>query len=152
MQSTTNIKVRNYHIDNFGHVNHTRYLEFLEEARWQYLEKNQLLEPIHQNEAFHVVSKVVIKYLHPVRIGDVLRIETKIDGRSSKCFWVEQRAYIKSSGKTAIKAVITNVFVDVQRRPQTINSEMLRIWPDLSSTALKNRDDHISGTCNDPYR
>lgn len=143
MQSTTNINIRNYHIDNFGHVNHARYLEFLEEARWQYLEKNQLLEPIHQNEMFHVVSKIVINYLHPVRLGDVLSIETKIDGRSSKCFWVDQTAYIKSSGKTAVKAVITNVFVDAQGRPQAVNSEILRVWPDLSSTLLKNEDDHI---------
>ena len=142
MQSTTEITVRNYHIDHFGHVNHARYLEFLEEARWQYLEKHQLLAPIHRIEAFHVVSKVEIKYLHPVRIGDVLRIETKIDGRSSNCFWVDQKAHIKASGKIAIKAIITNVFVDAQGRSQVINSEILRIWPDLSTAALKNGDNH----------
>ncbi len=142
MQSTTEIKIRNYHIDHFGHVNHARYLEFLEEARWQYLEKNRLLEPIHRIEAFHVVSKVAIKYLHPVRLGDILRIETKIDGRSSKCFWVDQMAYIKVSEKTAIEAAVTNDFIDAQGRSRVIDGEMLRIWPDLSSTALKKRDDH----------
>ena len=145
MQSTTEIKVRNYHIDHFGHVNHARYLEFLEEARWQYLEENRLLDPIHQVEAFHVVGKIVIEYLHPVRLGDVLCIETKIDGRSSNCFWVAQRASIKASGRTAIKAVVTNVFVDVQGRPQAINHEMLRIWSDLSSAVLMNGRDHIRG-------
>ncbi len=134
MQSTTEIKIRNYHIDHFGHVNHARYLEFLEEARWQYLEKNHLIEPIHRIKAFHVVSKVEIDYRHPVRLADVLHIETKINGRSSKCFWVDQRAHITSSGITAIRAVITNVFVDAQGRPQGINTKMLRIWPDLSNT------------------
>ncbi len=103
MQSTTEIKIRNYHIDHFGHVNHARYIEFLEEARWQYLEKNHLIEPIHRIEAFHVVSKVAIEYLHPVRLADVLRIETRINGRSSKCFWIDQRAHITSSGIAAIK-------------------------------------------------
>lgn len=134
MRTTTEIKVSNYHVDHFGHVNHARYLEFLEEARWQYLEMNRLLEPIHRNEAFHVVSKVEIQYLRPARLGDVLRIETKIGGRSRKSFGVAQRAYIKPSGKTAIEAVITNVFVDVQGRPRAIDNEMLRIWPDLSGT------------------
>ena len=132
MQSITEINVRSYHIDHFGHVNHARYLEFLEEARWQYLETNQLLEPIHRNETFHVVSRVEIQYLHPARLGDILRIETKVDGRSRKSFGVAQRVYIKPSGKTAIEAVITNVFVDVQGRPRAIDNEMLRIWPDLS--------------------
>ena len=137
MQTATEIKVRNYHIDHFGHVNHARYLELLEEARWQYLEKNRLLGPIHRMEALHVVSKVVIDYLQPVRLGDVLRIATKIDGRSGTCFWVGQTAHIKASGAAAIRAVITNVFVDGQGRPQAINAEMLRVWPDLSITALK---------------
>lgn len=136
MQTTTEIKVRGYHVDHFGHVNHARYLEFLEEARWQYLEKNQLLEPIHRNGAFHVVSAVDIKYRHPLRPGDVLSIETKIDGRSRKWFRMDQRAYIKPSGKAAIEAVITNVFVDGQGRPRAIDSEMLRIWPDLSGAGV----------------
>ncbi|XLM23374.1 thioesterase, partial [Chromobacterium piscinae] len=34
MAHHTRIKVRGYHLDLFGHVNNARYLEFLEEARW----------------------------------------------------------------------------------------------------------------------
>lgn len=143
MQSTIDIKVRNYHIDRFGHVNHARYVAFLEEARWQYLETNRLLEPNHRIGAFHVVSKVLINYLRPVRLGDVLRIDAKIDGRSSRCFWVGQRAFIKASGKTAIKAVITNVVVDARGRPRAISDEMLRAWLDLSTAAIKDRDGRI---------
>lgn len=33
------LKVRGYHVDVFGHVNHARYLEFLEEARWAFFEE-----------------------------------------------------------------------------------------------------------------
>jgi YbgC/YbaW family acyl-CoA thioester hydrolase len=72
MKTTTEITIRNYHIDHFGHVNHARYVELLEEARWRYLEENKLLNPIHQIEAFHVVAEIVIKYLNEARIGDLL--------------------------------------------------------------------------------
>ncbi|WP_193386247.1 acyl-CoA thioesterase, partial [Yersinia pestis] len=34
----THIKVRGFHIDVFQHVNNARYLEFLEEARWEWLD------------------------------------------------------------------------------------------------------------------
>ena len=105
------------------------------ESHWQYLETNRLVEPIHRIGAFHVVSKVVIKYLYPVRCGDVLCIETNIAWRSSTCFRVDQRAYINASGKTAIKAVITNVFVDAQGRPQAISSEMLNA-PNMARPVL----------------
>jgi len=40
--TTTQIKVRGYHEDRFGHVNNARYLEFLEEARWAHLEERGL--------------------------------------------------------------------------------------------------------------
>ena len=32
MPSSIEIKIRGYHADMFGHVNHARYLEFMEEA------------------------------------------------------------------------------------------------------------------------
>jgi thioesterase-3 len=134
MKTTTEITIRNYHIDHFGHVNHARYVELLEEARWRYLEENKLLNPIHQIEAFHVVAEIVIKYLNEARIGDLLIIETKIDGRSKNSFLFNQKAFIKSSGKAAIEANVTNVFVDKQGRPRKINSDILSIWPDLSRT------------------
>lgn len=33
------IKIRGYHTDSYQHVNNARYLEFLEEARWQIVEE-----------------------------------------------------------------------------------------------------------------
>ena len=38
MESTTEIVIRGYHVDIYGHVNNARYLEFLEEDRWAVLE------------------------------------------------------------------------------------------------------------------
>ena len=99
MQTSTELTIRNYHIDHFGHVNHARYVEFLEEARWQYLERNQLLEPIHRLEAFHVVSEINIEYRRPAILGEVLRIDTSIDGRWRNGFRVVQNGYVKTSGK-----------------------------------------------------
>jgi thioesterase-3 len=134
MKTTTEITIRNYHIDHFGHVNHARYVEVLEEARWRYLEENNLLNSLHRIQAFHVVAEIEIKYLHGARIGDTLIIETRIDGRLNRRFLVKQTAWIKASGRTAIKANITNVFVDKQGRPRPIDSDILSIWPDLSFT------------------
>ena len=40
MKHLHNIKVRGFHTDLYGHVNNARYLEFLEEARWEFLEQH----------------------------------------------------------------------------------------------------------------
>jgi thioesterase-3 len=132
MKSTTNITVRNYHIDHFGHVNHARFVELLEEARWRYLEENQLLEPIHHVGAFHVVAKVMIQYKNPAHIGNILCFETQIDQRSTHSFQVDQKVYLKNSEKMIIKANITNVFIDQRGQPRLIDQDILGIWPDLA--------------------
>lgn len=132
MKATTEIIVRNYHIDHFGHVNHARYVELLEEARWRYLEENNLLEPIHRLGAFHVVTDLAIQYRQGARIGDILRIETQIDGRSNHSFSVSQKIFLQASSKVAVEATIINVFVDGRGRPKAITSDILEIWPDLA--------------------
>ena len=47
MSSYNEIKIRGYHTDQFGHVNHARYLEFMEEGRWVYFEENGLIDKFH---------------------------------------------------------------------------------------------------------
>lgn len=136
MESTTEIRVRNYHIDHFGHVNHARYLELLEEARWHYLEANALLEPIHRIGAYHVVAKIVIEYLHGARIGDLLCIDTRIDSCSKYRFVFRQRGVLKDSGKVSVLAYITNAFVDAKGRSQEIDGDILDMWPDLSNSFM----------------
>ncbi|NNF99374.1 MAG: acyl-CoA thioesterase [Desulfobacteraceae bacterium] len=132
MKSTTKITVRSYHIDHFGHVNHARFVELLEEARWRYLEENQLLDPIHRVGAFHVVANVMIQYKQPAHIGDILRFETQIDQRSAHSFQMDQKVYLKKSEKMILQANITNVFINPKGQPRLIDQNILGIWPDLA--------------------
>jgi thioesterase III len=132
MKSVTEITVRSYHIDHFGHVNHARFVELFEEARWRYLEENKLLEPIHHIGAFHVVAKVMIQYKHPAQIGETLRFETQINQRSDHSFQVDQKAYLNKSAKMVVQAQITNVFINQKGKPRLIDENILRIWPDLA--------------------
>ena len=136
MRTSTQIRIRNYHIDHFGHVNHARYLELLEEARWRYLEDNNLLDAIHRLEAIHVVSEINIQYRKAANIGNMLHIHTQIIRRSRHSFEVEQIASINQSNTPAIEAIITNVFVDKRGRPQKICNNILDAWPDLAKAVV----------------
>ena len=135
MKTTTEITVRNYHLDQYGHVNHARYLEFLEEGRWHYLEKNNLLKLFLNSGPPHVVAKIILQYRKTTRFGDILRVETEIDRRSAKSFDVCQNIFIKASGSLALEARVTNVFVDQKGRALEIGSDILDIWPDLAAAA-----------------
>ena len=133
MRSITKITVRGYHIDQFGHVNHSRYVELLEEARWRYLEENNLIDTIHKAGAIHVVSRLKIDYRHPARVNDTLCFETMVTGRTDSGFLMEQDIFLKSTKKRVLHALISNVFVNQQGKAKTIDHRILDIWPDLAS-------------------
>lgn len=137
MKSYTSIPVRNYHIDYFGHVNHARYVEMLEEARWRYLEENELVSGIHEVGAFHVVAQLSITYLKPAKIGEILRFETQIASRTNHSFQMSQNAVIETSCERVIEAVVTNVFVDGTGHSRLISHDILTFWPDLAAAPHK---------------
>ncbi|MDX2501228.1 MAG: hotdog domain-containing protein [Deltaproteobacteria bacterium] len=43
MKTQIQKQIMNYQTDSFGIVHHARYLEILEEARWQYCYENHLI-------------------------------------------------------------------------------------------------------------
>jgi len=132
MKSSTKIPVRGYHIDHLGHVNHARFLELLEEARWRYLEENRLLEPLHRLRRVHVVAEIQIRYRKSAYLGDVLRVDTEIASRSDRSFVVRQAVLNCETQKQLAVAKTTNVFVDEHGKPQSIDETILGLWADLA--------------------
>ncbi|MDA5544473.1 MULTISPECIES: YbgC/FadM family acyl-CoA thioesterase [Yersinia] len=81
----THIKVRGFHIDVFQHVNNARYLEFLEEARWEWLEGEPAAQWMAENQIAFIVVNININYRKPAVLGDLLRIDSqllKLNGKS----------------------------------------------------------------------
>jgi len=70
---TTEIKVRGYHLDVFGHVNNARYLEFLEEARWAIFDDKVNLEDLAREGYVFTVVNININYRRPAFLHDRLR-------------------------------------------------------------------------------
>jgi thioesterase-3 len=137
MKSVKEISIRGYHIDHFGHVNHGRYVELLEEARWQYLDDNNLIDAIHETGAIHVVSRLEVDYRYPARATDRLCFETWIKERSRYGFCMNQAAHKSSTGVKVLQAKVFNIFVDPFGKPKRVNQKILAAWPDLAEAAIK---------------
>jgi len=69
----THIKVRGYHLDVYQHVNNARYLEFLEEARWDGLEQEEGFQWMTANRIAFVVVNININYRRPAVPGSAGR-------------------------------------------------------------------------------
>jgi len=69
------LRVRNYHIDSYGHINNAQYLILLEEARTQFMENaGSPLESYLDRGIFIVVTEIHIKFRKSAVRGDQLEV------------------------------------------------------------------------------
>ena len=76
MKSTYYTVVRGYELDSFGHLNNAVYLNYAEQAKWEFLNENKLLETVQEYGLFPVIMENNIRYMHEFRLLDKVRIET----------------------------------------------------------------------------
>jgi len=113
MKRSIEIKVRGYHLDMFGHVNNARYLEFIEEGRWEFFENEPgFMNFITTNNLTFPIVNINIDYRSSAELNDILIIETCIKKIGNKSAKLDQKIYIKNKEKLAINAEVTFVFID----------------------------------------
>jgi len=133
MATLTQITVRGYHEDRFGHVNNARYLEFLEQARWEHLEEQGLsIDHLEAHGVFPVVVRMAISYRRPASAGNALEITTKLSSTSSRRVVLEQEARFAESEEVCIRATVTAVFLATETgRPVALSHDLFKDWTDL---------------------
>jgi thioesterase-3 len=95
---STEIRVRGYHLDVYGHVNNARYLEFLEEARWRFFEERGMIDEITGDELAMVVVNININYRRAAVIHENLKITTQLTRVGGKSFIVRQEMSLVDTG------------------------------------------------------
>ncbi|MEG3109940.1 MULTISPECIES: YbgC/FadM family acyl-CoA thioesterase [unclassified Pantoea] len=109
----TTIKVRGYHLDVYQHVNNARYLEFLEEARWQWLEEADAFNWLVEQRLAFVVVNININYRRPAVLGDVLEIDSEITQLNGKSGIIAQRVLLAGEETVVADAALTFVCIDL---------------------------------------
>lgn len=110
----TQIKVRGFHIDVYQHVNNARYLEFLEEARWDGLENTDSFQWMSARNIAFVVVNININYRRPAVLGDLLTITSHIQQLNGKSGVLSQAVTLEPEGEVAADAQITFVCIDLK--------------------------------------
>lgn len=112
--SRVHLRVRGYHLDGYGHVNNARYLEFMEEGRWDFFDQHpEMIKGLHQAERAFVVVNLNIDYLAAALQGDDLEIMTGIidvGERSGLC----HHRIVRKDGTVIARADLTFVLLDMR--------------------------------------
>lgn len=126
-KSITKLPVRGYHLDGYNHVNNARYLEFLEEARWQHTD-NISKEAYKTIPWSFVIVNININYKFSATFGDVLRIETGIDRIGGKSMTFSQEVFLDDSDTPVCDAKVTFVILDNKTgKPLPIEGDLLKL-------------------------
>ncbi|WP_292989664.1 acyl-CoA thioesterase [Pantoea sp.] len=122
----TTIKVRGYHLDVYQHVNNARYLEFLEEARWQWLEEVEAFHWLQEQKLAFVVVNININYRRPAVLGDVLTIDSEITQLNGKSGLIAQRVLLAGQDTVVADAALTFVCIDLRTQKAVVLEGELR--------------------------
>ena len=120
----TRIKIRGYHTDLYQHVNNARYLEFLEEGRWQILEDYlNVTDFIQQGMMFFVVN-INISYKSQARVNDMVVVKSGLYRIGNKSAVIRQHIVNETTNQTCIEADITFVITDLNQTPMMFRGEL----------------------------
>ena len=109
MDCLTEIKIRGYHADFYGHVNNARYLEFLEEDRWALLESRIDLQKWVKEGLVFLVVNINMNYRQAVSVGETLIVTTSVEKIGNKSAVLKQEIFLKRTGELVADALVTFV-------------------------------------------
>jgi len=113
--------------DAGGVVYHTNHIKYMERARTEFLNSlgKQSLAQYHGRGMFFVVTHVDIKYRHPARLGDLLRVTAELSEvrSASMSFRQELRRGDTLIAEATISIALTD-FHKVIRLPQEFRAAL----------------------------
>jgi thioesterase-3 len=118
------IKIRGYHTDLYQHVNNARYLEFLEEGRWQLLEDHLDLEEFIQKGFSFFVVNINISYKSQARAGDIIVIRSGLKKIGNKSAVFRQQIINKGTKMVCVDADVTFVIADINGSPMKFQGDL----------------------------
>jgi acyl-CoA thioester hydrolase len=93
---STPIQVRYSDIDAQGHMNHARYLSFMEEARFHYVRALGLWTDVNDFDALgQIVAEASCTYLRPVQIGQTVDVAVRTSRLGNKSLEMAYRLTVE---------------------------------------------------------
>jgi thioesterase-3 len=124
--SYTEITVRSWTLDLYGQVSNSKFLEFLEEARWNhfegFFESGMFLD---LGLAFVLVN-VNLNYSAPAHLGDVLDVVTWIERVGSKSITLAHKVVKRGSQEEILDGSVTFVVKDLKKGSAVVLTGRMR--------------------------
>ena len=109
--------IRELMLDSFGHVNNAVYAQLYEEARWDFITKNNYgLDRIKELQIGPVILDMKIRFKRELLNREKVRITSRTSALVSSRIMVLEQIMYKESGKIASEAEFTVGLFDMKER------------------------------------
>jgi YbgC/YbaW family acyl-CoA thioester hydrolase len=110
------IVISESHIDSFGHLNHARYFELFEQARWDIItERGFGMEAINRTKTAPVILEVNVRFMRELAPREAVVIRSELISYEKKVGKFRQQI-VKVDGGVACDAVFSFGLFDLERR------------------------------------
>jgi acyl-CoA thioester hydrolase len=112
------LTILEHHLDTFGHVNNANYLALYEEARWDFITKNNLgLKEILETKVGPVLLDLQLTFKAELKNREKIKIvsQARTEMRNKYVMLLDQKM-IKEDGKVASTLTISVGLMDLSAR------------------------------------
>ena len=111
------LMIRENHLDSFGHVNNAVYVQLYEEARWDFITKNNCgLDKIQQNKIGPVILDLQVRFKRELKNREKIKIISQTKEVVNDKILILNQKMINEEGKIASEALFTVGFFDLKER------------------------------------
>ncbi|MBC7428189.1 MAG: acyl-CoA thioesterase [Bacteriovorax sp.] len=112
------LQILEHHLDTFGHVNNAVYLDLYEEARWDFITKNNLgLKEILETKVGPVLLDLQLTFRAELKLREKIKIvsQARTEMRNKFIMQLDQKM-IKEDGKIASTITLSVGMMDLNAR------------------------------------
>ena len=110
------IRISESHLDSFGHLNHARYFELFEQARWDVVtERGFGMDVIRRTKTGPIILEANAKFLRELAPREEVVIRSELISYERKIGKMRQQM-IKADGEVACDATFVFGLFDMERR------------------------------------
>ena len=115
---------RGYELDSYGHVNHSVYLNYCEQARWELFRQLDLVRYFKENDLLLVVIEVQCRYHREINLFDEITIRTEIVHEPPYLVF-RHKMYFSGKSIKVCTATVRALFTDKGRLVRDIPGDLL---------------------------
>ena len=110
------LTIRERHLDTFGHVNNAKYLEVLEEARWDFITRNGYgLDEVVRTRIGPTILEINLRFQREIKNRQRIKIRSWTDSYKGKIAKFVQQI-LDQDGNVCCEAVFTIGLFDLTAR------------------------------------